>query len=345
MAKHLLWRVTGVVIIVGLLALMAGLAGAAGLIRIVSPKPGATLSGEVLVQLSVDSPEVTFVIFGVDGARPHATNSRPYSFSLDTTELSDGAHTLFAEVYSRTGLVGRSALIRIKVKNGQPAPTPAVVATQPAGRTTTPQAKAAPERPRAAVVPALTSRIAGATPEAGGQLQVIAAEPRLATESLSLPDADAPRALPLANQAQVPAVKLAQAAPATTTAVPCVIVNGQVVPLDVPVVIRDGRMEVAFRGVMTSAGWRVEWVPVRRTGVARAAGHRLEVTLGSEEARYDGQALPLGQKVTMAGNRLIVVLRPLCDIAGISLGWDQKTRTARLSSPNAPAGETVAEAP
>jgi len=337
--KDLRRRLLGAFLIFGLLAILAGLAGAMATIKLVSPRPGATLRGSVLIQAAVEAPEVAYVIFAVDGERPHATNSRPYTFLLDTTELSDGTHTIFAEAYSHSGLLGRSAAIRVKVKNAGAAPAPAATPRPRTAQEPAIEARLTEKPLPQPGLSALTSRVPGQMPRSEGQLQAMSAEPRVASESVSLPSVkELPPAAAVVERPRPAAAPPAPAEVKAPTITPdgklVVVVNGEVVTFERAPQIRDGSLEAGFRKILSSAGWEVDWVGARRTGVAFAQGRRLEVTLGEEIARIDGRHFSLGQKVKMINDRLVVAVRPLCQAAQIRLEWDQKTRTAKLSSPS-----------
>ncbi|MBE9566697.1 MAG: hypothetical protein IMF16_08100, partial [Proteobacteria bacterium] len=107
-------------IIMAMAASITGLFGASGpAVRITSPASGAQVNGVIQVRASVSgSSSASYVIFGVDNTRPYSSNSMPYTFSLDTRGLSDGAHRIFAEVYDNYGLAASSNVVTIRVSNG-----------------------------------------------------------------------------------------------------------------------------------------------------------------------------------------------------------------------------------
>ncbi len=323
-AKSMALRLVGLLLILGLLTGLGGLAGAAGSLRLSGVQPGAVLSGAVSLGAEAADLQVSYVVFGVDGERPHATNSRPFRFLLDTTELADGPHVLFAEAYSRGGLLIRSKMVAVKVKNGSAALTidaeisaPLVEAHRP-GITALQAAK----KP---LIPALVSRAPSRPGEPHALLQPLSAEPRVASETASLP---------------VPAVT---APPAAKPGAFSIALNGNLLSSDMLLAIQQGKARVGFRGLLTAAGWEVDWLPSRRAGVASRLGRSLEVQVDSDKALVDGVAQPLGDKVIIAQERLVVPLRPLCQAAQMSLQWEQSSRIARLSSPAAADRSEVAQ--
>lgn len=328
--KNWPWRLVGVLVVLGLLTVVAGLAVAVSPIKLLSPRPGATLHGNALIKVKVDAPEVTFVIFGIDGDRPQATNAKPYGFALDTTELADGPHTIFAEAYSRGGLIGRTETIRVLVKNGTVAPMEQV--RKPA---TPPQARQLREK-NPVVASALTSRALGRAPEKATVAPALSAEPRPAMSAVSLPTLEQAAAV----SANAPVVS--QPIMVQVDGAPAVMIDGKVAELDLAPTLHSGRLEAGFRRIMNLVGWKVDWLPERQVGFASGWGHKIELAAGQETMIVDGKVVALGAKVRLVNNRLVVAVRPVCQATGVNVAWDQKTRTAKLTSPAVPK-PTVAE--
>jgi hypothetical protein len=88
-------------------------------VSISSPASGATVSGTLQVTASAsDNVAVKNVQLKVDGANSGAADtSSPYNFSLDTTALSDGAHSLTAVATDTSGNQATSAAVSITVSN------------------------------------------------------------------------------------------------------------------------------------------------------------------------------------------------------------------------------------
>jgi hypothetical protein len=368
------WRFLGLLVILGLLVSLGGLAVARSSIRIITPRTGAALHGSVVVQVDATAPEISYIILGIDKERTCSTNARPYNFTLDTAELSDGYHVLFAEAYSRAGLLGRTSGVKVLVKNAVAKPARAIPVSRkvevPVVKAPKPQ-----EAPRDLGSAALISRAVGKTLQSEAQPQALTAEPRVNPEALSLPAAQISVARPAttkplsvvalitahpstaqagprvnAEALSLPAPQVSAARPvqkaaagkAATAAKPSVLVNGK--PLDAAALaaLIDSGFEVGFRGVMTRAGWRVEWIPAKRIGVATVRGHRIEVVPNSSQALVDGTPKSMGRKAHIENNRLIVALRPLCQAANIRIDWDPTTRIARLIIPEQQTDELAA---
>jgi fibronectin type 3 domain-containing protein len=92
---------------------------------ITAPVNGATVTGSaVAVSASAsDNVSVTKVELYVDGALKMTDATSPYSFSLDTTPLANGGHTLSAKAYDAAGNTGTSTNVSVTVSNDTSAPT------------------------------------------------------------------------------------------------------------------------------------------------------------------------------------------------------------------------------
>ncbi len=92
-------------------------------VTITSPSNGATVSGTTTVSASAsDNVGVNRVEFRVDGSLKATDSSSPYSFSWDTTTVSDGSHTVTANAFDAAGNSASSS-ISVSVSNGGPTPT------------------------------------------------------------------------------------------------------------------------------------------------------------------------------------------------------------------------------
>jgi hypothetical protein len=84
---------------------------------ITAPTSG-TVSGTTSVTASAsDNVSVTKVELYVDGSLNATDTTSPYSFSLNTTALTNAAHTLYTKGYDAAGNVGQSSSITVTVSN------------------------------------------------------------------------------------------------------------------------------------------------------------------------------------------------------------------------------------
>ncbi len=95
-------------------------------VSITSPSSGSTVSGKISVTASAsDDVAVASVQLQVDGGNVgSADTSTPYNFSLDTTTLSNGSHTLTAVATDKAGNQATSAPISVTVSNSNSLPGP-----------------------------------------------------------------------------------------------------------------------------------------------------------------------------------------------------------------------------
>ena len=89
-------------------------------VAVTSPAPAASVSGTIKV-LATASSNASSVQLLVDGkSAGAAVTSAPFSFSLDTTTLSNGTHSLSATASSTAGQTAASAAVSISVNNSTP---------------------------------------------------------------------------------------------------------------------------------------------------------------------------------------------------------------------------------
>ena len=102
---------------------------------ITSPSNGSTISGQVkLTANASDNTSVAKVEFYDGSTLIGATNTAPYTFTWDTTKISNGAHSLTTKAYDEAQNVGVSGVITTTIKNTTVTPdtiTPVVQITSP----------------------------------------------------------------------------------------------------------------------------------------------------------------------------------------------------------------------
>ncbi|WP_091756959.1 Ig-like domain-containing protein [Pedococcus cremeus] len=91
---------------------------------ITSPADNATVSGQLTVDVSAsDDVGISKVELYVDGTLTSTRTASPYTFTVDTTRLTNAAHQLTAKAYDAAGNVGTSAAVSVTVLNGTPTDT------------------------------------------------------------------------------------------------------------------------------------------------------------------------------------------------------------------------------
>jgi len=286
--------------VIWIFAIEAMTVAAGELVRITSPKDGQQVSGRVRVQVRTTVDDPAYLIFSVDGARPHSTNVQPYCYEFDAATLPDGPHALGAEVYSRLGLLGQSPLVTVRVANSPIAPAAAMV-----------------QRP-AATEPASGE---GAAP---GDVKTATGEPSpkmSMTPILVLGPATAPAAgrTGLGGMGQTAAQRGLT-----------VVLDGRPLSFDVAPAIFEGRAFGALRTLMQQSGGVVAWITPPKQAVARRSGTLLRVTVGSSAAAINHQSVDLGSAVRLAQGRTMVPLRATCTPLGYTVAWAGGERTVRL---------------
>ncbi|ADI84783.1 Ig-like domain-containing protein [Geobacter sulfurreducens] len=92
-------------------------------VSITSPANNATVKGSITVSASAsDNVKVTKVEFYLDNVLKRTDTSSPFTYSLNTTSVSDGTHTLTAKAYDAAGNIGETT-VTVKVANDATAPT------------------------------------------------------------------------------------------------------------------------------------------------------------------------------------------------------------------------------
>jgi len=108
-------------------------------VSITSPADVVTVSGTINVDVSAaDDVGITQVELYLNGALFATDTTEPFSFAWDTTQSSNGTHTLQAMAYDAVGNTGTSATVSVSVDNSVPNDTtpPSVSITSPANGAT-----------------------------------------------------------------------------------------------------------------------------------------------------------------------------------------------------------------
>lgn len=114
---RLLWLLSSILLAASMLPAQVS-AQSLNALRLIFPRDGAVVSGTVTVAAEATPDlEISFVVFGIDGERPMATNARPFVCSWDTRAVPDGAHLLFVEAHGPGGVVATAGPIRVIVRN------------------------------------------------------------------------------------------------------------------------------------------------------------------------------------------------------------------------------------
>jgi hypothetical protein len=322
-------------LILAMTATITGLFGAGATVKITSPASGATVSGVVNVCASVKGAgRVSYLILGVDDARPCSTNTSPYTFGLDTRALVDGPHRIFAEAYDSYGMIGSSKAIKIYVKNGSGAvQAPREPATRVAAKPKSVSQPAVRVAGKASGTP--EARTVGSVTEAGGQ----------PATSVAM-SARGPAPEPSRTQATVETAPIHAAAPEYSAAAGevsmawrsaasrarghTVVLNGRPVEFDVAPFISKDRLQVGFRALFEEMGATVSWSSKTRTARSIKGALTVEVPADCSVAVLNGQRVDIGMPATIVKSRMMIPVRFLASTSGLAVQWDKDSRIASL---------------
>lgn len=105
------------------------------------------------------------------------------------------------------------------------------------------------------------------------------------------------------------------------------MIGGQAVQPDVPPMIEKGRTLVPVRVIAEGLGAQVEWNQETRTAVITRGQQTLQLTVGSRDALVNGKRVQLDTAPVMRNQRMLLPLRFVGESLGVTVGWDDKTRT------------------
>jgi len=111
-----------------------------------------------------------------------------------------------------------------------------------------------------------------------------------------------------------------------------VFVDGNLLRTDQPAVILGGRTFVPLRGIFEALGASVVWDGSTRTVRAQREATNIELTLGANQARVNGQWVPLEAPARTLGGRTVVPLRFVGEALGAGVEWRAATRTVLITS-------------
>ena len=113
------------------------------------------------------------------------------------------------------------------------------------------------------------------------------------------------------------------------------VINGQQVFPDVPLLVNSSRMLVPIRIVAETLGAVVEWDGARRVASVVTGGRRIEMPIDSTRATIDGQPVTLDAPAVIYQSRTLVPLRFVAEALGCEVSWDAATATAGVVSASA----------
>jgi len=110
-----------------------------------------------------------------------------------------------------------------------------------------------------------------------------------------------------------------------------IVHNSEPVVSDMPPVNVSGKILVPLRAIFEELGAAVEWDQSSQTVYAAKGGKTIVLTVGSNTAYVDGNAVLLDQPARLMGDRTFVPVRFVSESLGAFVSWDASTKTVRIS--------------
>ncbi|GFN32667.1 stalk domain-containing protein [Paenibacillus xylaniclasticus] len=107
-------------------------------------------------------------------------------------------------------------------------------------------------------------------------------------------------------------------------------VNGNSVSLDASPIALSGVTYLPLRFIADSMGAQVDWDQVQKKVMVIRGGTMLELRIGSSELVANGVRQPAAAAPIVRGGRTLVPLRLISEQLGLTVGWDQATKTVTI---------------
>ena len=108
--------------------------------------------------------------------------------------------------------------------------------------------------------------------------------------------------------------------------------NGSTVNCDVPPIISSGRTLIPVRAVFEDLGAYVSWNADKRIVAVKYNGIEVKLTIDSNVAYVSGTAKTMDVPATIINGRTLIPVRFVAENLGLSVGWDDSTRTVNIMS-------------
>jgi hypothetical protein len=110
-----------------------------------------------------------------------------------------------------------------------------------------------------------------------------------------------------------------------------VIIDGKEVQFDVKPVILKGRTLVPMRAIFKSLGMEVEWDNEKRTARGSNAATKIEFTIDSDKAYFNGEKVSLDVPAKLIDGRTLIPLRILSELLGYKVVWVEESQMILIS--------------
>lgn len=109
-----------------------------------------------------------------------------------------------------------------------------------------------------------------------------------------------------------------------------IVIDGQTSTFSQPPVILNGLTLVPFRGIFELLGAQVFWNEKSRTVRALGSGQEIQLTIDSDVAVVNGNAIEMTQPAIIVNGSTMVPLRFVSESLGWNVTWEQHSRTAYI---------------
>lgn len=106
-----------------------------------------------------------------------------------------------------------------------------------------------------------------------------------------------------------------------------VLVDDKTLEMDVAPLVISGRTLAPVRLILEELGWQMRWDSASQTVFATKGESQLKLTLGEEEALYNGNVMPLDVPLMINQGRTLVPIRFIAEVTGAKVIWDDLSKT------------------
>ncbi|MDI3481878.1 MAG: hypothetical protein PWQ97_1533 [Tepidanaerobacteraceae bacterium] len=124
-----------------------------------------------------------------------------------------------------------------------------------------------------------------------------------------------------------------------------VFVNGDELKFDVPPVIKEGRVLIPVKAVVSALGAEVKWDPETKTVTITKDGKTIILQLESKTAIVDGQEVELDVPAGIQNGRTIVPLRFIMQAFNSNVEWDGEDNTVIIDDSEQDITDSTDETP
>ena len=107
-------------------------------------------------------------------------------------------------------------------------------------------------------------------------------------------------------------------------------IDGELLPLDVAPVIREGRVMVPMRSIFEALGAEIEWDAANQRVSGQRASTHVSLTIGEPRAELNGAPVQLDVPAEISAGRTLVPTRFVAESLGARVKWDAAQRLVQV---------------